>query len=177
MLYEMYAPKMKGVCLRYMNDLDTVNDILQEGFLKVFANIRQYNANGSFDGWIKRIFINTSISFLRKYDRQHLNIDDIEEQQSEDIFSNEEAKSSGTQFNAEFVLSAEFSEEELLDALKKVPEKYRVVFNLYCIENIRHEEIAEILEIDISTSRTRLLRARNLIQKELYTMCLEKISQ
>jgi RNA polymerase sigma-70 factor (ECF subfamily) len=176
MLYEMYAPKMKGVCLRYINDLDAVNDVLQEGFLKVFACIKQYNGNGSFEGWLKRIFINTTISYMRKYNHQHINIDDIDEQLCHDSTSIENGEPSG-QFNADFVLSAEFSECELLDALKKIPEKYRVVFNLYCIENIKHEEIALILQIDIATSRTRLLRARNIIQKELYTMCLAKISQ
>lgn len=185
LLYEMYAPKMKGICSRYVSDNETMKDIVQEGFIKVFSNIRQYKGDGSFDGWLKRIFINTAISHIRKNKKihNHINIEDVDEsyfQDTEGYYSKEnvtfdKTDSKTSQFNAEHILLADLSELELLSALQKIPEKYRVVFNLSCIENIKHEEIAEILDIDIATSRTRLLRARNIIKKELFFICSEKI--
>jgi len=182
MLYEMYAPKMKGVCMRYVNDNETLKDILQEGFIKVFSNIRQYKGNGSFEGWMKRVFINTAISHIRKNNKKdHLNIEEIDQS----ILLDDTTESSSTEnlninsgpINAELIQLAELTEKELLNALLKIPEKFRIVFNLYCIENMKHEEIADILNIDIATSRTRLLRARNSVKKELFSICLEKLNQ
>ncbi len=183
----MYAPKMKGVCLRYVGDAETAKDVVQEGFIKVFSNIRQYSEKGSFDGWMKRIFVNTAISHLRKHNKKynHISIEDVNEANfhySDNHHYNESEGNDNKHVdlkhnNAEFVLSADLSESELLGALQRIPEHYRVVFNLSCIENMKHDEIAQLLDIDITTSRTRLLRARGLIQKELYSFCLEKLSQ
>lgn len=185
-LYDKYAPAMKGICSRYAVDSETVKDIVQDGFIKVFSQIKQYSGNGSFEGWMKRIFINTAISHIRKHQKsqKHLKIDEIEEAELTGTFShdfeekvefdNNELKSN--QNNFEIVSSADFSETELLDVLKKIPEKYRIVFNLYCIENIKHEEIAAMLDIDLTTSRTRLLRARQFVQKELYNMSITRLS-
>lgn len=186
-LYDMYAFKMKGICLRYVNDNETAKDILQEGFIKVFSNIRQFNGNGSFEGWMKRIFINTAISHLRKNNKDQnkinieiidesklheYNVHDIIENTSEDLRINNYGRP-----NFELVQMADLSEAELLNALHKIPEKYRIVFNLSCIENKKHEEIADILDIDITTSRTRLLRARDIIKKEIFSICLEKLKK
>ena len=185
-LYDKYAPVMKGICSRYAGDSETVKDIVQDGFIKVFSQIKQYSGNGSFEGWMKRIFINTAISHIRKHQKsqKYLKIEEIEEADltgtsSHDFeekveFDNNELKSN--QNNFEIVSSADFSETELLDVLKKIPEKYRIVFNLYCIENIKHEEIAAMLDIDLTTSRTRLLRARQFVQKELYNMSITRLS-
>jgi len=181
----MYAPKMKGLCFRYVGDSETAKDIVQDGFIKVFSNIKQFDGKGSFDGWIKRIFINTAISHIRKQDKKnrHINIDDINES---DFLENEVQqsdkqlninKNNSDKENLELVKLADLSESELLSALHRIPEKFRTVFNLFCIEHLKHEEIADILNIDITTSRTRLHRARNLIQKELYVICLEKRTQ
>ncbi len=186
-LYERYAPAMNGICLRYVSDPDTVKDIVQEGFIKVFSKIKQYSGNGSFEGWIKRIFINTTISHIRQRQAKgrHLNIEDIEEtvfvednnahpiDEDAAVDKNDINKN---QIDFQLVLSADFSELELLKVLDKLSVKYRIVFNLFCIENFKHEEIAEMLDIDASTSRSRLLRARSIIQKELYNMSIEKLS-
>lgn len=187
LLYERYASRMKGLCLRYVNDPDALKDIVQEGFIKVFSNIKQYSGRGSFEGWMKRIFINTAITYLRKNSMKdkYFNIEDFDEsylyeknQQNADRgYDFDERTITPDQNSAELLLFAEFTEQDLLRTLNKLPEKYRIVFNLYCIENVKHEEIAEILNIDVATSRTRLLRARNIIQKELYTMCIIKLSQ
>lgn len=175
-LYDKYAPVIKGICLRYTGDPEAANDIMQEGFIKVFSQIRQYSGTGSFEGWMKRIFINTTISYLRKLQKnqKHIKLEDIEE--STIVLDEPENEFHSNQSSFEVVSSAEFSEEELLNILKKLPEKYRIVFNLHCIENTKHEEIADLLDIDMATSRTRLLRARQLVQKELYAMSIARIS-
>lgn len=176
---------MKGICLRYVRDNETANDILQEGFLKVFTNIKQYSGTGSFEGWIKRIFINTALSYIKKHQNKHLALDEMDDvslyhhsknegSEEKQEFDKEDVKN--RQINFEVVQSADFSEKELLNVLKNLPDMYRIVFNLYFIENYKHEEIATVLHIDIATSRTRLLRARNIVQKELYEMSLEKLS-
>jgi RNA polymerase sigma-70 factor, ECF subfamily len=179
LLYEKYAPLMNGICLRYLGDMDLVKDIVQEGFIKVFQKINQYTGKGSFEGWIKRILINTTISFIRKHSKkkQPLDIDDIEEP----VFSEENDFTGNPQivtkrYNFQVILSADFSEIELLSVLKRIPENYGIVFNLFCIEHFKHEEIADILDIGASTSRTRLMKARIMIQKELYQMSLRKLN-
>jgi len=178
---------MTGICFRYISEPDTVKDIVQDGFIKVFSKIKQYSGNGSFDGWIKRIFINTAISHIRDHQKKHklLNIEEIDE----DVFVEENITQpfdeqsvtnknnfEKNQVDIQFVLSADFSESELLKVLDTLPSKYRMVFNLFCIENFKHEEISEILDIDIATSRTRLLRARSMIQRELFEMSVQKLS-
>lgn len=181
LLYEKYAPAMNGICMRYIPDREVVKDIVQDGFIKVFASIKQYNGTGSFEGWMKRIFVNTAISHLRKSKgKKFLNIDDIEEKELSQVnitsYESAEELSTdlGTQNNFQIVLAADFSEIELLDVLTKLPDKYRLVFNLFCIENFKHEEIAEMLKIDTATSRTRLMRAREMVKKELYALSLIK---
>jgi RNA polymerase sigma-70 factor (ECF subfamily) len=177
MLYEMYAPKMKGLCFRYVCDSETVKDIVQDGFIKVFSNIKQFDRRGSFEGWLKRIFINTAITHIRKNNKKNknLSLEDIEDPDFVDTDNSQvEKQFTFTKNNLE-LLSSELSEEELLIALQRIPEKFRTVFNLYCIEHLKHEEIAKILDIEITTSRTRLLRSRSLIQDELYTICCEKL--
>jgi len=175
----MYAPRMKGLCLRYVGDSEIAKDILQDGFIKVFSNIKQFKGIGSFDGWIKRIFVNTAISYIRKHEKKNkqVSFEDLDESK----FLDTEIHHSDKQVdlkneNINLVISADLSELELLSALQKIPEKFRSVFNLFCIENIKHEEIAEILDIDIATSRTRLLRARSMIKQELYVICREKLT-
>lgn len=186
LLYEMYAPQMKGLCFRYVGDSETVKDIVQDGFIKVFSKIKQFDGKGSFEGWMKRIFINTAISHIRKHNKKnnHISFEDVDEsnfiesdmhqsdKQIDIISKNINSKKE----NIELVLSAELSEAELMKALQRIPEKFGTVFNLFSIEKIKHDEIAKILDIEITTSRTRLLRARCLIQKELHAICLEKLA-
>ena len=179
MLYEMFAPQMHGLCFRHIGDTETTKDIVQEGFIKVFSNIKKFKGNGSFEGWMKRIFINTAISHIRKNNKnqKHYNFDEVNE--SSFVGSNGENNGELDIFDEtdeEAVLN-DLSEEELLSALQKIPENFRIVFNLYSIENLKHVEIAKMLSISVATSRTRLLRARNLLKKELWTMCQVKLKQ
>jgi RNA polymerase sigma-70 factor, ECF subfamily len=180
LLYERYAPIMKGICFRYVSDPDAIKDIVQEGFIKVFSKIKQYSGSGSFEGWMKRIFINGAITYLRNQQKtfKHLKIDEVDESAfaEDNMVSYDESSVSKDIDDFQLIISADFTETELLDVLNRIPLKYRTVFNLFCIENFKHEEIAEVLDIDVSTSRTRLLRARNIIQKELIEMSIEKLS-
>ena len=185
LLYDRYAPTMKGICYRYVSDPDIVQDIVQEGFIKVFSKIKQYSGEGSFEGWMKRIFINNAISHLRLQQKKqnHLNVEEFDETTflSEDsILSDEkiafDKNIDKNQIDFQLIISADFSESELIGVLNKIPVIYRTVFNLYCIEEYKHEEIAQMLGLDVSTSRTRLLRARSIIQKELYEMSIQKLS-
>jgi RNA polymerase sigma-70 factor, ECF subfamily len=187
LLYDMYAPKAKGICLRYVSDPETAKDIVQDGFIKVFSNIKKFDGKGSFEGWIKRIFINTAISHIRKHDNKndYVNLEEVDEsdflendihQYVSQVSINNKSTNSKKE-NLEIALMSDLSEDELLSTLQRIPEKFRTVFNLFCIEQLKHEEIAEILSIDVTTSRTRLLRARSLIQKELCDICSEKLIQ
>lgn len=178
----MYSPLMTGICLRYIGNIDATKDVVQEGFIKVFSNIDKFKGDGSFEGWMKRIFINTAISYLRKHTskQKHINIDDIKEGDldldgSHDLLGlNNDVPADG-RASFDMILSADFSEDELVEILELVPEKYRLIFNLHCIEEYKHEEIASLLGIEVSTSRTRLKRARMIIQKELYKISVEKL--
>jgi RNA polymerase sigma-70 factor, ECF subfamily len=182
-LYEKYAPAMNGICLRYVNDREAVKDIVQEGFIKVFSSIKQYKGEGSFEGWMKRIFVNTAISHLRKAKgKKFLSIEDIHEtelaEKDDHVFEEIEGlpKHISGLNDFQLVSSANFSESELLKVLENLPDKYRIVFNLFCIEDFKHEEIAGMIGIDIATSRTRLMRARIMVQKELYALSIVKLS-
>lgn len=179
----MYAAKMTGLCFRYVGDVDTAKDIAQDGFLKVFSGIKQFKGKGSFEGWMKRIFINTAISHLRKKSKEgnQIRFDEINEFDASmfetHVSDIQDDVNALQKENIDLVLLADLSEDELLKALNEIPEKFRTVFNLFCIEHIKHDEIAHILKIDKATSRTRLLRARGLIQKELFAISRKKLKK
>jgi RNA polymerase sigma-70 factor (ECF subfamily) len=152
-LYRAFASAMLGVCMRYAKDQAEAEDILQEGFLKVFQNIKKYNGEGAFANWVKTIMVNTSISNYHK-SKKHYHHEDIDE------MDEKESRHDQTPEN-------DYSAKELNNLLKRLPEGYRMVFNLYAIEGYKHKEIAEKLSIDVNTSKTQYLRARNWLQKEM----------
>lgn len=151
-LYEEFYSKMMGVCLRYANNEDEALDILHEGFIKVFKNISKYQAGTSLGAWIRRIMVNTAIDYYRKTIRRRT--EDIT--QAYDISSND----------ADAV--SQCTEQEILDAIQQLSPAYRAVFNLYVIEGYSHKEIAEMLDITESTSRSNLVKARMKL-KEILT--------
>jgi RNA polymerase sigma-70 factor, ECF subfamily len=159
-LYFQYAFKMKGVCIRYASNKEDAKDIMQEGFIKVFSNIRSYNAKGSLEGWIRRIMVNTAIDHYnknKKYQRQSVDIDFAEEHEDSGVFFEH-----GNENH-----DPEFTEDELLNALNKLPTEFRIVFNMHYLEDYSHKDISEVLNIEENTSRTRLYRAKKLLQKQL----------
>jgi len=164
-LYNRYAPIMRAICIRYTKDHDEAEDILQEGFIKLFTKIKQYSGNGSFEGWMKRIFINTSINYIKKKRNIlfHYDINDIPNEGMTYNFSDD----SGYNSNENDLIDDDFTEEEIMAIIGKLPDGYRLVFSLYAIEQLSHKEIGEMLNISVSTSKSQLFRARKTIQKNL----------
>jgi RNA polymerase sigma-70 factor (ECF subfamily) len=152
-LYEQYAQVLLGVCIRYSGRRDEAEDILQDGLIKVYFNIKDFAGKGSFINWMKKIMVNTAITHYHRNLKHHYHqdIDDIRETDIE-----------GASF-----ASADFTHEELYNVISELPHGYRMVFNLYAIEGYKHKEIAEMLEIDVNTSKSQYSRARGLIRRKL----------
>lgn len=154
-LYDLYSRKMMGVCLRYVNDRETARDLLQEGFIKVYTTMHSYTGKGAFEGWMRMIFVNGALEYLRKTDvlRNSADIGSLSEQMGE----NETAVS-------------KLSAEELIGLIKQLPDGFRTVFNLYAVEGYSHKEIAGMLHITESTSRSQYVRARQWLQEQIKSM-------
>lgn len=150
-LYELYSKKMFGVCLRYSNDHDQAKDLLQDGFLKVFQYIGNFKGEGSFEGWIRRIMVNTSLETFRKAASKfpHVDIED----HHEDIHQPADFRKYDFQY--------------ILARIQELAPGYRAVFNLFVIEGYHHDEIADMLGISESTSKSQLSRARKILQEAL----------
>lgn len=152
-LYKKYATKLKGICLRYSRTEFEAEDIFQEAFVKVFHNIKKFDFKGSFEGWIKRIVLNTAIDHYKKnYSLlNNLPIDQI----------SEAAEASYSE------ILGYLSMEELLKIVQTLPEGYRLIFNMYAIDGYSHKEISEMLNISSGTSKSQLSKARKMIQKQI----------
>ncbi len=155
MLYEKYSRKMYSICLRYSSDTDTAQDLLQDGFMKVFASIDSFQDRGSFEGWIKRVFINLALENLRKKKSIIQTSDDVQNIPDVVDDSTEEEE------------MYKISENELLKMIQDLPRGYSTVFNLYAIEDYSHKEIAEMLGISEGTSRSQYVRARQILQEKV----------
>ena len=151
-IYDSLSGKMGAVCLRYMGDRDAAEDILQDGFVTLFTKLDSYSGEGSFEGWARKIFVNTALMSLRKKDVLR---------QTEDIETawNISSEAPGT--------ISQIGYKELLKAVSSLPPGFRTVFNMYVIEGYSHKEIAEELGISETTSRSQLLRARAMLQTKL----------
>ena len=159
LLYKKFAPTMMGVCLRYSQNREEAEDILQEGFLKVFQNLRTFRKEGSLEGWIKRIMINHALNQFRK-NRRNPFLEDIEEINETEILDHDESSRA----------IDPVPEETLISLIQSLPQGYRVVFNLYVMEENSHKEIAEALNISENTSKTQLMKARRLLRKKLLNL-------
>ncbi len=160
LLYEKYCRGLMGVCLRFTGNRDEAEDVLQEGFVKIFVNIGNYQAKSSLIAWMRRIIINTAITMYHRNmkHRHHYDVDDLREK---------------TVANTEWD-GAEYTHEELISIISELPAGYRMVFNLYAIEGFKHKEIAEKMEIDINTSKSQYSRAKKYIQGKLAEVSREK---
>lgn len=150
-LYDLYSGKMYAVCLRYGRSNSEAQDMLQDGFIKVFDNIQKFKFEGSFEGWIRRIIINTALNYCRKssFKQEFLGEDQLKEM-----------------VVASKALS-NMSEKEIMNVIQSLPDGYRIVFNLYVIEGYNHEEIGQMLNISKNTSRSQLSKGRKYIQNLL----------
>jgi RNA polymerase sigma-70 factor (ECF subfamily) len=157
-LYEQFYGKMMAVCMRYAKNRDEASDILNEGFMKVYTNLKTFASNGSFEGWIRRIIVNTAIDYLRKNRHEYLIVNTVyasesgmsktQEIEDDDIFRN-------------------ISQEDIIKAIQSLSPAYRTVFNLYVIEEFTHKEIAEKLDISEGTSKSNLSKAKYNLKKNL----------
>ena len=150
-LFKQYAGRMMGVCLRYAPDTLEAEDMLQESFIKVFAAIHQFRFEGPFEGWIRKLTVRTCLALLQK---KHIHYADIAV--TETIADHQ----------ALCAISA-MCEKELIEMIRRLPEGYRIIFNLYVIEGYNHDEIAAMLNIETVTSRTQLAKARRMLQKQI----------
>jgi RNA polymerase sigma factor (sigma-70 family) len=151
LLYKVLAPKMLAVCMRYTTDRDEAQDVLQEGFIKIFKNLHNYRGEGSLEGWIRRIMAHTAISRYRKLKPMLL---------SEEISENSVPCYASNQNN-------KMEAQELMNIIQQLPGNYRSVFNLYAIEGYSHQEIGTMLGITELLSRTTLHRARGILKKKV----------
>lgn len=159
-LYQRFAPKMYGVCLRYAANAEEAEDILQEGFIKVFKKIGSFRSEGSFEGWVRRIFVNTAIEHYRK--KIYLQpITDLEENTLEGKYLS--------------VLDS-LAEKDIINLVQQLSPGYRTVFNMYVVEGYTHKQIAELLGISEGTSKSQLSRAKQILQQLVQTF-IEKRKQ
>ncbi len=150
MLYELHAPKMLSVCRYYINDVQFAEEVMLNGFFKVFTKLKHFKGEGSFEGWIRRIMVRESISFLRQQKNIEFATDDIE---THDTQSNN--------------INTQMDVAEIQQLIDNLPEGYRMVFVMYAIEGFKHSEIAELLNITEGTSKSQLFKARKLLQQQL----------
>ena len=154
-LFEFYSRKMMGVCLRYAQDGEEAQDVLQMGFIKVFEKLNMYNFKGSLEGWIRRIMINTAIDHYRKTKNIFI-IND------EDSFILENSKVESVDS-----IYSQFGEKVIMDAIQSLSPAYQTVFILNVIEGYKHKEIAEKLNISEGTSKSNLAKAKRNLKKIL----------
>ena len=150
-LYRALAPKMLAVCMRYANDRDEAQDILQEGFIKMFNNVHKYRGDGNLEGWIRRIMVHTAISRYRKLKPMVL----VEDMAEEGALSSATHNANNLEVN------------DLMKLVQQLPQAYRSVFNMYAVEGYSHQEIGNKLGITELLSRTTLYRARNILKEKL----------
>ena len=160
-LYERFSGKMLAVCTRYCANRDDAEEVMLDGFMRIFEKIQQFREDGSFEGWIRRVMVTEALMFLRKNKqwRQEIPIEDVQEEPD---------------YNW---ADASLNENDLLRIINQLPDGYRTVFNLYAIEGYNHAEIADMLGISEGTSKSQLSRARSLLQANLKKTQLEPTLQ
>lgn len=145
LLYERFAPKMLGVLRRYVPNKADAEDVLLEAFFKIFDNLHKYENLGSFEGWIRRVVVNEALMFLRKNKILTVEANEVYNNIAED---------------RPFTVEAEMTIQEIMALVDKLPIGYRTVFNLYVMEGMKHQEIADTLGISINTSKSQLILAK-----------------
>ena len=151
-LFNRYSPKMLAICLRYAKNIDEANEILLDGFFRVFKNLQQFNHSGSFEGWIRKIIVNAAIQRYKSRSNLHLVI-------PIDLVENE--------IPDEMNIYSTITTKEMIQLIQKLPTSYRMVFNLYVFDGYKHKEIAALLEIAEGTSKSNLFDARAILRKAI----------
>ncbi len=159
-IFDRFASRMLGVCNRYARNSADAEDILQDAFIKVFNKLDQFKFEGSFEGWVRKIVVNTALKkySLIRYEKEFTGFDVPENQK----------------IQADPAAYSHLTEKDLLVLINSLPDGYRLIFNLYVIEGYQHEEIASMLQIQPGTSRSQLVKARTLLQKQI--LQLQKVA-
>ncbi len=159
-IFNRFAGRMLGVCNRYARNNGDAEDILQDAFIKVFDKMHQFKFEGSFEGWIRRIVVNTALKkySLRRYEKEIVGYEIKDKDES----------------SMEPSAYAHLNQKEIMNLINTLPDGYRLIFNLYVIEGYQHDEIAEMLGIQSGTSRSQLVKARNMLQKQI--LLLQKVA-
>ncbi|HMC97222.1 MAG TPA: RNA polymerase sigma factor [Flavobacteriales bacterium] len=161
-VYELFYGKMMAVCMRYTKNTDQAKDILQDGFIKVFRSMEKFNRAGSFEGWIRRIIVNTAIDHFRRSKNAYLllgeerSIEDFGDMDEDDTIADEDQEEGW-----------DVKPADVINAMQKLTPAYRTVFNLYVFEELTHKEIADMLGINIGTSKSNLAKAKQNLKKLL----------
>ncbi len=153
-LYNNYSKALFGICLRYSKEKTDAEDILQESFIRIFQNIESFNNIGSFEGWLKKIVVNVSINYYRKKVKSIIE------------FTDEEKFENAVDTN----VFSELTSKEILQLVQSLPEGYRIIFNLFAIEGYKHNEIAEMLQITESTSKTQFMKAKKALINKVFKL-------
>ncbi len=151
-LYNRYSPKMLSLCYRYAQTREDAEDMLQEGFIKVFSQIRTFQNKGSFEGWIRRILVHNCINFLKKHKKFNESVD---------------LDSISSMAGVNETIPSLMQTKQVVECIRMLPIGYKTVLNLYAVEGYSHKEIAEMLEIEESTSRSQYTRAKALLENIL----------
>lgn len=149
-IYELYSPKMLSVCRQYIRDFHHAEEAMLNGFFKVFTHLKDFKAEGSFEGWIRRIMVRESISFLRQ--QKKLDFQEEIETKTAEVYNN---------------INSEMEVAEIQKMIDELPEGYKMVFVLYAVEGYKHSEISEMLDITEGTSKSQLFKARKMLQEKL----------
>lgn len=168
-IYEKYYRIMFGICLRYVRNKADAEDLVQDGFMKIFKDIGTFQGRGSFEGWMKKVMINSSLSYLRK-PRKEIETENFADFSDAD-YPNDEASEITVK---DQIMATDFSREELIETIQTLPMGYQQVLNLYVIDDYKHQEISEMLNISIGTSKSQLNRGRKLLIKKLHQISLNK---
>lgn len=159
-LYEQFAPKMMGVCLRYSNNRENAEDLLHDGFIQAFTHISSFQGKGSFEGWLRKIFVNLALQNFRDEKKSKLINSDVNDLNIEIVDHVEE--------NIEDIIG--ISNSKILKMIAELPQGYRAVFNLYVFEDMSHREIGQMLGITEVASRSQYSRAKSLLKKKIQSI-------
>ena len=151
-LYNQYSPKMLSVCYRFSQSREDAEDMLQEGFIKVFTQMHSFQNKGAFEGWIRRIIVHTCINLLKKHKKFNENVD---LEYATNVYVREDA------------IPALMQAKQVIECIRLLPVGYRTVLNLYAIEGYSHKEIGDMLDIEESTSRSQYTRAKAMLESIL----------
>ncbi len=162
-LYEEMSGKMLSLCYRYVSDIDEARDLMHDGMIKVFENLKKYQFSGSFEGWARRIILNNLLDYLRRKKNMYYS-DNLDNTNGENVTNEHKMDDDFNKMKADI----------LLKLVKNLPQAYKVVFNLYVIEDFSHREVAEFLGISENTSKSNLSKAKIKLRKMYYEISGEK---